>query len=623
MKTKHLLFFLPFVFALAIGTEAFGVCKAQFKHKVTKSTAKFTNSSKGINTQTTYLWTFGDGQQSSSKNPTHDYHYNGTYIACLTIIDSSANCYSTFCDSIVITKGMTPPPPCEARFTANKTNNTVSFSNTSSGGTGNIPFFWTFGDGNYSNMINPTHVYTYNGTYLVCLTMGDSLSTQCFSRYCDTVVVTGGINQPCNAAFYFGTDSISTKTYFYDASSGSINSWSWSFGDGSYSSLQNPIHQYTQAGAYNVCLTVINSNADTCSYCSTIFIKGNGSSCQAGFTFNKNNNAVTFNNTSLEGSNNIHYSWTFGDGSFSNVKNPTHVYPYNGNYIVCLTMNDSIAGTCYSTFCDSVLITDTINQPCNANFYQHVDSLITKVHFYDDPSNNAIAWLWYFGDGTTSNVQNPVHMYTQAGTYSVCLTTFTNQQDSCYDCHIVVINPIVGCSANFYLHQDSLNPQTWYVYPHVAGTAPFSYSWNFGDGYTTTQQYPTHTYASPGYYQICLTVTDSKGCSITFCDTTRRIAANSMIGKIVVVDVTTSVKDNPVIINSTYPNPASDILNIVLNEPVLGEVRFVDITGREVLREKFNTKHISINISNLPTGLYDVSVVSGNQISHNKVCIKK
>ncbi|MBX7227855.1 MAG: T9SS type A sorting domain-containing protein, partial [Chitinophagales bacterium] len=49
----------------------------------------------------------------------------------------------------------------------------------------------------------------------------------------------------------------------------------------------------------------------------------------------------------------------------------------------------------------------------------------------------------------------------------------------------------------------------------------------------------------------------------------------------------------------------------------------VDITGREVLREKFNTKHISINISNLPTGLYDVSVVSGNQISHNKVCIKK
>ncbi|HNO70691.1 MAG TPA: T9SS type A sorting domain-containing protein, partial [Bacteroidia bacterium] len=134
---------------------------------------------------------------------------------------------------------------------------------------------------------------------------------------------------------------------------------------------------------------------------------------------------------------------------------------------------------------------------------------------------------------------------------------------------------------------------------------------------------PTHTYASPGYYQICLTVTDSKGCSNTFCDTTRRIAANSMIGKIVVVDVTTSVKDNPVIINSIYPNPASDVLHITLNGSVSGEVRFIDITGREVLKEKINSDHVSINTSNMPTGLYDVSVVSGNQISHSRVCIKK
>lgn len=523
---------------------------------------------------------------------------------------------------------------CQAGFTLNTSNNVVTFTNTSTGGTPATSYAWNFGDGNYSNQTNPSHTYQYNGIYYICLTMGDSLQP-CFSYYCDTIVVTGGINEPCQANFYSYVDSSSNSNtvYFSNASTGNPISWSWSFGDNTTSSLQNPVHQYAQPGVYNVCLTIGTSYSTTCTYCDTVVVTGGiNPPCDAKFySFPdslSSSHTVYFSDVST--GNPISWSWSFGDNSTSSLQNPVHQYAQQGVYNVCLTILTSDSTSC--TYCDTVIVTGGINPPCDANFYSLPDSSTSShtTYFFDASTGNPISWQWNFGDGNYSTNQNPVHHYNQPGTYSVCLTIVTKQDsinDTCTYCNTVVIDSIVvgGCNAVLYLYQDSsiVNSQTWYMYPYVTGYAPFSYLWNFGDGNTSTQQYPIHTYAVPGHYIICLTITDTTGCTFTTCDSTYRITSQGIIGTLVVLSPFTSVDDYVGAVNSIYPNPASETLSVSFNKFIQGELRILDMAGREVRKENINTNNVKVDVSNLPVGFYDLSVFSGDKISHSKIVIMR
>ena len=139
--------------------------------------------------------------------------------------------------------------------------------------------------------------------------------------------------------------------------------------------------------------------------------------CQAGFTFNVNNNVVTFTNTST-GGNPPSYSWNFGDNNYDWQTNPVHTYMFAGTYYACLTMYDSLNGNCQSTFCDTIVITNAPPPPCGANFYFWVDSAQgNTTYFYDNSNPPAVSWYWTFGDGNTDTIQNPIHNYLQPGNY--------------------------------------------------------------------------------------------------------------------------------------------------------------------------------------------------------------
>lgn len=332
---------------------------------------------------------------------------------------------------------------CTAGFTNTISGSTVNFTNTCSGAV--TPFYyWNFGDGNYSSSANPSHTFSYNGTYNVCLQYyGDSTQPACSANFCDTVVIIGGSNPPCNATFTAYMDSSNPSNpiiQFYNQSAYNAQ-WLWDFGDGNTSAAQNPTHQYSINATYSVCLTAITTLGDSCTFCDTINSTPCAQLLTTSFIHTFNGNPVSFT-AICSGASNPYYYWDFGDGNTSAVQNTSHSYQYNGTYNVCLAYQDS-GGFCTGNFCDTVNITNAGNPPCNLSFIHSPDSSLPqpgKVIFNYYSSIQPTQWFWNFGDGNTSTQQNPIHTYSTSGSYSVCLSVVRSiYGDTCIFCDTVNI----------------------------------------------------------------------------------------------------------------------------------------------------------------------------------------
>ena len=291
--------------------------------------------------------------------------------------------------------------------------------------------------------------------------------------------------------------------------------------------LGNPGYTYLWSnGATTQCITVntpgtysvIVSDAYGCSSnsnlitVSQIVCNGTGNPCtpnpaaMVGFTHSLCN-PVSFNNTSIGASN---YSWNFGDGSFSGLTNPTHTYAIAGFYLVTLTA-DVPNMTPPPPFC-SLTSTAQIEVPLAANFDFSVGCGYDPVCFTDistfTAGNNITSWIWNFGDANTSNLQNPCHVYSLPGTYTVTLTisngtcTHTSTQ--------TVVVPVPPTAAFSSSSPNCVNNPVSFT---DASFASVNYwDWNFGNGGTSLNQNPNNTYTLPGTYPVTLIVRDIFGC---------------------------------------------------------------------------------------------------------------
>ncbi|MDX2248150.1 MAG: PKD domain-containing protein [Bacteroidia bacterium] len=221
----------------------------------------------------------------------------------------------------------------------------------------NATYSWSFGDGTASSSMIPQHTYANPGTYLVCLTVTDTINS-CTDTFCDSLIV--GQVLGCQAGFV-ATNLQSTVVSFTNLSSGSnpVNPlfYSWSFGDGGSSSQMNPVHAYNAAGNYTVCLYIYDSSGCADSTCQAITVGNSGSNCQANFAWSSNALGLySFTNLSTGGSpaSPLSYFWDFGDSTFSTLQNPTHTFVTPGPWSVCLTVYDSL-GNCTSTYCQLIL----------------------------------------------------------------------------------------------------------------------------------------------------------------------------------------------------------------------------------------------------------------------------
>lgn len=294
------------------------------------------------------------------------------------------------------------------------------------------------------------------------------------------------------------TTNISGNTVdFIDASTGVVSSYSWDFGDGTTSNVQSPTHTYNCPGTYNVVQTI--TDAFGCSSQNPSTVTVSGALVAPSFTNTISGNVVTFTNASTGPI--TSYNWNFGDGiSTSNAPSPVQTYTCAGRYFVSLTITDP--NGCTSSYSDYV---EAQGDP-QARF--SIASVTgTTVSFADASTGSQLTWNWDFGDGSTSTTQNPTHTYACPGDYTVRLVV--GSFGPCTSREALANVTVNGNpKADFYaVSNGSTVTLTNTSTGNITG-----YSWDFGDGGTSTATNPTRTYACPGYYWVQLTATSANGC---------------------------------------------------------------------------------------------------------------
>lgn len=302
---------------------------------------------------------------------------------------------------------------------------------------------------------------------------------------------------------------------------------------------------------------------------------------------------INFTSSGSNG-NTVIYSWDFGDGTTSDLANPSHTFATEGIYTVCLTMMD-IRG-CEKVICKEnvVNITDPVAQYIGDPISATCPPLLSN---FENQSTNAFSYTWDFGDNSgKSNSDSPSHVYTSPGIYDVSL--IATSTPTCSDTllipeYIRVEGPVGDFEAD--IAQTCL-PVSVTLIAHSDDY--YSYVWDLGNGIldsvggiviTDTKSYE---YTQPGRYTPKLIITDSTGC-------TRSFAGDPIELDLIEIDFT--MEDDPI----CGPPLAVSLEN--LSAGTTEDVDYLwEVTG--ISSYQSTEKNPSFDI--IETGNYNVSLIA-------------
>ncbi len=454
-----------------------------------------------------WQWDFGDFSSSTQQSPAHFYPAVDTSYLVSLVIENTKGCSDTISDTIdvfpILTIDFTATTECLG-------DSTHFFDTILSAGMSMQSILWDFGDGTTSTMANPLHMYSFPGSYNVTLSITNQYN--CTASVSKTVTV-----RPLpNTDFTYITDCVFDPTQFFDNTDSAYApaiAWEWDFGDGSALSFQqNPIHAYNVPGIYPVSLQITDLNLCTHTFTQQVLIDSlpvadfvHDSACLG--------NNVHFTDVSYSSNDFIiTWNWDFGDSTTSTQQNPMKFYLSPGTFNVTLIVENSRG--CFDTVAKSIYV----HLIPDADFTFSLACYGDTTFFTDltNPTSTTIStWYWDFGDGNSSNLPNPYHIYALSGSYTVKLVVgFSN---GCLDSVSKSINVFPSPNASFqYTASCNGSPTLFFDNSNGVGSAINSWQWNFDDPLsplnTSTSQFPSHTYANSGNYIVSLTVTNSLGC---------------------------------------------------------------------------------------------------------------
>jgi PKD repeat protein len=538
---------------------------------------QFINESTGI--INSYSWVFEGGSPSTSNqpSPTVTYHNPGTFDVTLTVTNAIGS------DVQFNANYITVHSETVSGFDFVVSGLQVSFINESANSSGSV---WNFGDGLFGDEENPVHTYASEGIYNVMLisegVCGD-----------DTSFATITLQSSAVADFTIlqSDDCVPATVEFTNQSSENATGFKWTFEGGTpaTSTQENPTVIYNTAGSFDVELIVFApAGNDTILMENIVTI---GSDPAAAFLFSTSGTTVEFENLS---SNANSFEWNFGDGDISLEQNPSHTYAEFGTYLISLIATNDCGN---DTFNVEIVLGTVPN--ASFSFLDHSGCAPFEVQFIDQSQNNPTAWLWMFegGEPATSNLQNPVVIYNDAGDYTVSLqVTNGNGTDVLVLEDVIQIANAPDAAFDYDLNGNLVS----LFYP---GTDYDSLRWDFGDGRTDNSLNPTVEYLVPGEYVITLTVfnacgTDTETVTVNIITSTNDVDQNTSRWQI-------------------RPNPFEDVFHIY-GEPALDGnvvITLMDIHGKVISKENWSysagpATH-EMHSSYLPAGVIIVQIQDG------------
>jgi len=301
---------------------------------------------------------------------------------------------------------------------------------------------------------------------------------------------------------------------FTDISTNNPTSWLWTFSDGQTSNLQNPTKQFNTVGTISVTLKASNSfSNDTKTITNYITVSETGTAPVANFRVTYRNPSKGQNIQFYDESTNSPTSWlwNFGDGTTSSSKNPSKTYNSTGNFTVSLKASNSF-GNDTKTITNYITVSGAGTAPV-ADFEASKTSIQKgeSIQFTDKSTNNPTKWVWTFSDGQTSTLQNPYKQFNSVGTISVTLKASNSYGDNTKTIYITVSETGSAPEAWFTVSEASVNTGESIQFTDNSKNNPTSWLWDFGDGKTSTEQNPKHSYSSEGGYYISLKATNDYG----------------------------------------------------------------------------------------------------------------
>jgi len=491
----------------------------------------FSDQSKKVDAQIVkWNWDFGDNTPTSTlQNPPHTFLQRGTYAIKLTITDSLG------CDSTLIKPNYINPtfpypgfkiPSFICRYNSLTPQNLLD-----SAGIG-LKYKWLFGDGESSNIINPTHFYKYiDSSTLFTITLQLSDTNNCDS----TITKQLKVSQP-KADFDATIKSINcppliTKFYTKNSSPDILN-YIWDFGNGTIPITTKPkdsvSHNYDIAGKYYITLLATNTDncidtikSDTTVKKNYISIGGPSGSITATPLNSCAPAPVVFKVNAL---NAVKYDWIFQDGSDSTTTSDSvvHIYTTGGLYDYSVKLIDSQVIPC-------VVPINSVNQipiiSADVHFHMSSQSGCTYPAFFNVSDSSTIlpnlntlniSYSWDFGDNITATGSKISHTYKSVGTYPIKLKVKINscEYSSSPQYFTVIDNPEIKIKAT---------PDTAPMSYPILFSAPTkdtskikNWFWDFGDGVNSNQQYASYHYFSDAKeYLVKLKVVFTNLCSNT------------------------------------------------------------------------------------------------------------
>jgi PKD repeat protein len=375
---------------------------------------------------------------------------------------------------------------------------------------------FSFGDGNgtgWTSAPQAAHTYPRSGTYAATLQVRDADGALSGPASAHILVKNRGpaANPISNQTRVLTYEPVQFRANASDPDGNCTVSWD--FGDGAQSAQEEPVHNYSRTGDYDVLLTVTDDEGSKVSYAIRMFVKDRPPVCDINASLTEGNieTQFAFNSSAYDPDGTIaSYYWDLGDGNDSRAAYVRHTYARPGNYLVMLTVVDDDGSDCRDMM---MIAVEDMPPSAQASLSPAEVSTFQAVHFDGRGSldlEGPITFHWDFGDGNGSLDPAPSHSYARSGDYSPRLTVADSSgQNSSVNLTTVHVRNRLP-SAEF--RAFGCFTQNGTVYFDASGSSDpegdILCKWNFGDGGNATGLIVEHVFAAAGNYSVNLTVTD-------------------------------------------------------------------------------------------------------------------